>query len=184
MLLGFVRNVIHQLREVNVTEFEELALKKITKDYLIDCVYTRLNVISGRYGISNAEISKHIGWDPAGFNQKYSRSNDLRITTFIKIYVALVDLIAEKEAEMGLDGLDASVIRLDELITQKELDTAALFNHISAAAEGKSEFLNMNKHKNTYKMMKPFVFVGKKSKKFSDKEIAVYISYYKTVSEN
>jgi hypothetical protein len=176
--------VIYQLREVILTEFEELALNKITKDFLIDCVYTRLNVIAGRYGISNAEISKHIGWDPAGFNQKYSRSNDLRITTFIKIYVALIDLIAEKEVEMGLQGLGSSEIRLDELITQKELGAAALFNHISAAAEGKSEFLNRENHSNTYKMMKPFVFVGKKSKKFSDREIDVYISYYKTVSEN
>ncbi len=167
-----------------MTEFEELALKKITKDYLIDCVYTRLNVIAGRYGISNAEISKHIGWDPAGFNQKYSRSNDLRITTFIKIYVALIDLVAEKEAEMGLEDLETSEIKLDELITQKELDAATLFNHISAAAEGKSEFLNKKNYRQTYKMMKPFVFVGKKSKKFSDKEIDVYISYYKKVSTN
>lgn len=166
-----------------MTEFEELALKKITKDYLIDCVYTRLNVISGRYGISNAEISKHIGWDPAGFNQKYSRSNDLRITTFIKIYVALVDLIAEREAEIGLEGLDTFQIRLDELITQKELDAAALFNHISATAEGRTSFLNKENYSHTYKMMKPFVFVSKKSKKFSDREIDVYISYYKNIKE-
>ncbi len=151
---------------------------------MIDCVYTRLSVIAGRYGISNAEISKHIGWDPAGFNQKYSRSNDLRITTFIKIYVALIDLIAEKEEEMGLEGLDTSEIKLDELITQKELDVATLFNHISAAAEGKSEFLNKKSYRQTYKMMKPFVFVGKKSKKFSDREIDVFISYYKKVSIN
>ncbi len=167
-----------------MTEFEELALKKITKDYLIDCVYTRLNVIAGRYGISNAEISKHIGWDPAGFNQKYSRSNDLRITTFIKIYVALVDLIAEKEAELGLDGLESSQIRLDELITQQELDVGALFNHISAAAEGKSEFLNRDNYTSTYKLMKPFVFVGKRSKKFSDRETDVYIRYYKKATTN
>jgi len=176
--------LLYRLREVVVTEFEELALKKITKDYLIDCVYTRLNMIAGRYGISNAEISKHIGWDPAGFNQKYSRSNDLRITTFIKIYVALIDIVAEKEAEMGLEELETSEIRLDELITQKELDVAALFNHISAAAEGKSEFLSKKTFSNIYKTMKPFVFVGKKNKKFSDREIDVYISYYKKVSAN
>jgi len=165
-----------------VTEFEELALKKITKDYLVDCVYNRLNVISGRYGISNAEISKKIGWDPAGFNQKYNRSNDLRISTFIKIYVALADLIAEKEVEMGLDGIDTTKIRLDDLITQKELDVGALFNHISAAAEGSAEFLNEGRFAETFKQMKPFVCVGKKNNKYNDREIAVYIYYYKTVA--
>jgi hypothetical protein len=170
------------LREVIVTEFEELALKKITKDYLVDCVYNRLNVIAGRYGISNAEISKRIGWDPAGFNQKYNRSNDLRITTFIKIYVALADLIAEKEAEMGLDSIVATKIQLDDLITQKELEAGALFNHISAAAEGNAEFLNEERFAVTYKQMKPFVFVGKRNNKFNDREIAVYINYYKIVA--
>lgn len=162
-----------------MTEFEELALKKITKDYLIDCVYTRLNVIAGRYGISNAEISKRIGWDPAGFNQKYNRSNDLRITTFIKIYVALADLIEEKEAEMGLDSLVSTKIRLDELITQKELDVGALFNHISAAAEGTAEFLNKEVFTGTYMLMKPFVFVGKKNNKYNEREVGVYVNYYK-----
>lgn len=165
-----------------MTEFEELALKKITKDYLVDCVYTRLNVISGRYDISNAEISKRIGWDPAGFNQKYNRNNDLRISTFIKIYVALTDLIAEKEAELGLDGLTATKIQLHEFITQKELDVAALFNHISAAAEGNTNFLNNAGFIETFKSMKPYVFVGKRNKKYSDREIGVYVSYYKTVS--
>lgn len=164
-----------------MTEFEELALKKITKDYLVDCVYTRLNLIAGRYGISNAQISKQIGWDPAGYNQKYNRSNDLRITTFIKIYVALTDLICEREAELELDGMEASSIRLDELITHKELDVGALFNHISAAAEGKVKLLNKLCFATTYKEMKPFVLVSKKKKRLSDKEIQVYINYYKTV---
>lgn len=162
-----------------MTEFEELALKKITKDYLIDCVYTRLNVLAGRYGISNAEISKRIGWDPAGFNQKYNRSNDLRITTFIKIYVALADLIEEKEAELGLDSLVFTKIKLDELITQKELDVGALFNHISAAAEGNAAFLDKEVFSSTYKLMKPFVFVGKRNNKYNDREVGVYVNYYK-----
>lgn len=162
-----------------MTEFEELALKKITKDYLVDCVYTRLNLIAGRYGISNSQISKRIGWDPAGYNQKYNRSNDLRITTFIKIYVALTGLISEKEAELELDGMETSNIQLDELITQKELDVGALFNHISAAAEGKVKLLDKLCFATTYKEMKPFVLVSKKKKRLSDKEIQVYINYYK-----
>lgn len=165
-----------------MTEFEELALKKITKDYLVDCVYSRFNVIAGRYDISNAEISKRIGWDPAGFNQKYNRSNDLRITTFIKIYVALVDLIAEKEAELGLDSMVSTKIRLDELITQKELDVGALFNHISAAAEGNAQFLDKEEFLKTYILMKPFVFVGKRNKKYNDREVGVYVNYYKIVA--
>ena len=165
-----------------MTEFEELALKKITKDYLIDSVYLRLNTLLGRYGISNSEISREIGWDPAGFNQKYNRSNDLRITTFIKIYVALMEIIAAREEELELGGMDLVSIRLDELISQEELETGALFNHISAAAEGKSEFLNAEKYRVPYRRMKPFVFVGKKNKKFSDREVDVYVAYYKIVS--
>lgn len=166
-----------------LTEFEELALKKITKDYLIDCFYTRLNAILVRYSISNAEISKKIGWDPAGFNQKYNRNNDLRITTFIKIYVALVDIIAEKEAELGLEELGLSQVQLDDLITKDEFAVGALFNHISAAAEQKTDFLNSESLVSTYKQMKSFVFVGKKNKKYSDREISVYIHYYKIISE-
>ena len=55
-----------------MTEYEETVLKKIVKGYLIECIYTRLNRLAGEYGISNAEISKRIGWDPAGFNQNIS----------------------------------------------------------------------------------------------------------------
>ncbi len=170
------------LQEVLLTEFEELALKKITKDYLVDCVYSHINILSGRYGISNAEISKHVGWDPAGFNQKYNRSNDLRITTFIKIYVALTELVAEKEREMGMDELTFSEIRLGDLITPEELAIGALFNHISAAAEGSAEFLGKRNYVETYQRMKPFVLVSKKNKRYSDREIDVYIRYFKAIA--
>lgn len=161
-----------------MTEFEELALKKITKDYLVDCVYTRINLIANKYGISNAEISKHIGWDPASFNQKYNRSNDLRISTFIKIYMAMRELVLEKEADMGLKVGDSSFIQLSELITQNELDVGALFIHISAAAEGRTQFLDKEFYINTYKSMKPFVMVSKKNKRFSEREVEVFIKYY------
>lgn len=166
-----------------MTEFEEISLKKIIKDYLIDSIYYRLNSLAGRYGISNAEISKRIGWDPAGFNQKYNRSNDLRITTFIKIYVAIIDLVSEKEAEYGYYDLELGNISLNELITQKELDVGSLFNHISAVAEGRAEFLDKPVLVETYVSMKSFVLVGRKNKKFSDREIGVYIDYYKRVKE-
>lgn len=165
-----------------MTEFEELALKKITKDYLVDCVYHHINVLSGKYGISNAEISKHVGWDPAGFNQKYNRSNDLRITTFIKIYVALTELIAEKEAEAGMDESTFSALNLSDLITPEELEVGALFNHISAAAEGSAAFLCRPGYAETYRRMKPFVLVSKKNKRFSDREIDVYVRFYKATS--
>ena len=95
-----------------------------------------------RYGISNVDISTYIGWDSAGFNQKFNRSNDLRITTFVKIYAALIDLISQKEMEMGLSASELSVIRLDELITPNEVNVAELFNHISHAVEGMTDFLS------------------------------------------
>ena len=164
-----------------MSEFEELALKKITKYYLVDCVYLKINTISSRYGISNAEISKRIGWDPAGFNQKYNRSNDLRITTFVKIFVALIDLIAEKEADMGMDRLSATKIQLDQFISDKECSAGALFNHISGAAEGREEFLNTEGFRETYREMRPFVLVGSRNSRFSEREMDVYISYYQTL---
>ena len=170
------------LQEVLLTEFEELALKKITKDYLVDCVYSHINILSGKYGISNAEISKHVGWDPAGFNQKFNRSNDLRITTFIKIYVALTELVAEKEKEAGMEELTLTQIQIGDLITPEELAVGALFNHISAAAEGTADFLGKAPYVETYQRMKPFVLVSKKNKRYSDREIEVYIRYYKAIA--
>ncbi len=166
-----------------MTEFEEIALKKIVKDYLIENIYYRINLLIGKYGISNAEISKRIGWDPAGYNQKYNRSNDLRMTTFIKIYVAIQEIIAEKEEEYGYEELELSKIDLNDLITQDEFDLGRLFNHISAAAEGKTEFLSSVSLVHTYLSLKSFVLLGRKNKKFSEREIDVYISFYKAVSE-
>jgi hypothetical protein len=166
-----------------VTEFEELALKKITKDYLIDCIFNELNVTTGRYGISNAEISKTIGWDPSGFNQKNSRNVDLRITTFIKIFVAIKQIIAAHEAEMGLEDIGSAEIHLNDLITQQELDIGALLLHISAAAEGKCEFLKGTEFVQAYLNMKPFVLVGKKNNKYSEREVDVYVKYYKIATE-
>lgn len=169
--------------ENTLTEFEELALKKITKDFLIDCVYTKINIIAGEYGISNAEISKYIGWDPAGFNQKYNRSNDLRITTFIKIFVALQDLIQLKEEELGIEQQIQSNIQLHDLITQQELDAGSLFNHISAAAEGRDVFLKKPQHRKTYMRMKAFVLISKRNRRFNEREIAVYVNYYKIAAD-
>jgi len=166
-----------------MTEFEELALKKITKDFLIDSVYTRLNMFLGKYNITNSEISREIGWDPAGFNQKYNRSNDLRITTFVKIFAALTKLISEKEAELGIDDLGLAQIRLDELIGKDEIEIGSLFNHISAAAEGKVQFLCEERYAATYRHMKPFVLLSKNNKKFNDREINVYIHYYRAIME-
>lgn len=164
-----------------MTEFEEIALKKIIKEFLIENVYYRINLLIGKYGISNAEISKRIGWDPAGYNQKYNRSNDLRMSTFIKIYVALLEIIGEKEKEYGFEDLELSKIDLNKLITEEELDIARLFNHISAAAEGKTEFLCSRQFAETYLSLKSFVLLGRKNNKFSNREIDVYITYYKTI---
>lgn len=166
-----------------VTEFEELALKKITKDYLVDCIYGHINTISGRYGISNAEISKRIGWDPAVYNQKYNRSNDLRISTFIKIYIAIAETIQERACEFGFEDVTPENIQIGDLITDAELMTGSLFNHISAAAEGKTVFLSERKYQAAYIRMKPFVMASSKHKKFSEREVLVYVSYLKEMAQ-
>lgn len=162
-----------------MTEFEEIALKKIVKDCLIDNIYHRINTVCGNYGISNAEVSKHIGWDPAGYNQKYNRSNDLRITTFIKIYSAIKEIISEKEAQFGFTGISADQLSLNDFITEEAIDLGHLFNHISAAAEGKAEFLNDGGFVETYKSLRAFVMRGRNNKKYSDREVDVYIDFFK-----
>lgn len=162
-----------------MTEFEEITIKKIIKYFLIDNIYYQINLICGRFGITNSEISKRIGWDPAVYNQKYNRSNDLRMTTFIKIYVAIEEIIEEKENEFGYSGMELSKIRLDELITQKELDLCKLFNHVSAVAEGRADFLEKDRLVKIYVSMKSFVLLNKKSKRFNNREIDVYVKYYK-----
>ena len=167
-----------------MTEFEVLALKKIIKDFLIDNVYFKINHLASEYGISNAEISKRVGWDSAGFNQKFNRSNDLRITTFVKIYAAICEAVREREAEYGFYDLDLGNIGIDELLTQKEIDIGMLFNHISAVAEGRSEFLCTSTLTDTYVSMKSFVLLGRKNRKFNEREIGVYIDYYKRVKQS
>lgn len=162
-----------------MTEFEEIALKKIVKDCLIDNIYHRINTVCGDYGISNAEVSKRIGWDPAGYNQKYNRSNDLRITTFIKIYSAIKEIIAEKEAQFGFTGISADQVGLGDFITDEAIDLGHLFNHVSAAAEGKAEFLETKAFAETYKGLRAFVMRGRNNKKYSDREVDVYIDFFK-----
>lgn len=164
-----------------MTEFEEIALKKIIKDYLIDSVYHKINLLIGEYGISNAEISKHIGWDPAGYNQKYNRSNDLRITTFIKIYAAIMEIVSAREKEYGYEALKLSEIKLTDLITEEEIKIGYLFNHISAVAEGKMDFLSNKSLVGTYAALRLFVMKGRKNKKFNEREIEVYIKFYKQI---
>lgn len=162
-----------------MTEFEEIALKKITKEYLINRIYHRINLISDQFGISNSEISKYIGWDPAGYNQKYNRSNDLRITTFIKIFVALQDLIAEVEKKSELFSLDNSKVELTALITEKELGVAKLYNHVSAVAEGRCEFFCEQRFADTFIEMKSFVLMIERTKRITDSMVQVYAKYYK-----
>ena len=166
-----------------MTEFEELALRKIIKEYLIFLLYYRLNSVAGSFGISNSKISKKIGWDPSGFNQKYNRGNDLRITTFIKIYVAILELIEEKEKEYGYSDLNLADVKLNDLITQDELNVGILLNHISAVSEGNAEFLNKKSLVDTFKAMKSFVLLGRNNGKFNDREVGVYIDYYKKIKD-
>jgi hypothetical protein len=92
--------------------------------------------------------------------------------------MTLIELVIEKEAHMGLKMNGGSTIHLNELITQNELDVGALFIHISAAAEGRAQFLNQDSYKNIYKSMMPFVTTSKYNKRFSEREIDVYIKYF------
>lgn len=163
-----------------MTEFEEITIKKMIRYFLIDSVYYRINLICDAFGISNSQISKRIGWDPAVYNQKYNRSNDLRMTTFLKIFVAIEEIIEEKEKKSGYSGLGLDEIHLDEFITQKELDICRLFNHVSAVAEGKTDFLDKKHLIETFLSMKSFVLIGKKSRRFTEREIDVYVRYYKS----
>ena len=59
---------------------------------------------------------------------------------------------------------------------------ARFFNHISAAAEGSAEFLGKRNYVETYQRMRPFVLVSKKNKRYSDREIDVYIRYLKAIT--
>lgn len=159
-----------------MTEFEEIALKKIVKEYLIDQVYYRINLVAGRWGISDAEISKHIGWDPAGYNQKYSRSNDIRITTFIKIFSALQRIIMSKVKDENASETD--IIGLEDFITKNEIDIGHLFNHISASVDGREEFLNTDERRRAFLKMRSFVLQGHRNNKFNDREVTVYTKFY------
>jgi hypothetical protein len=166
-----------------MTEFEEIALKKIAKEYLVHSIYHRINLLADEYGISNAEISKHIGWDPAGYNQKYNRSNDLRMTTFIKIYAAIIEIVAKKENDFESYGLERSSIELKDLITDNEILVGRLFSFISAVAESGKDFCGIGMLRETFMDMRPFVLKGMRSKSFNEREFDCYMRYYKMLCE-
>ena len=66
-----------------LTEFEEITLKKIIKNKMVEDFYVNLNVLLGSSGIRNKELSSKIGWDAAGYNQKLNRRSDLKLSTLI-----------------------------------------------------------------------------------------------------
>ena len=166
-----------------MNEFEEIALKKIVREYLIERIYYRINLIAERWGISNAEISKQIGWDPAGYNQKYSRSNDLRITTFIKIYTALQEIIEKREKLISDANMGLETIELKDFITDEEIDIGHLFNHISASVDGRENFLGSSKHISMFMNLRGFVLQGFRNRKFNEREVAAYAKYYTQVKK-
>ena len=79
-----------------MTEFEEITLKKIIKNKMVEDFYVNLNVLLGASGIRNKELSSKIGWDAAGYNQKLNRRSDLKLSTLIYMCMALMDLTDEK----------------------------------------------------------------------------------------
>lgn len=80
-----------------MTEFEEIALKKIIKARMVDLLYVNLNVLLGSHRIANKELSEKIGWDSAGYSQKLNRQSDLRISTFVIMLAALMELTGGNE---------------------------------------------------------------------------------------
>jgi hypothetical protein len=166
-----------------MNEFEEITIKKFIKYFLLDSIYNQMNFVCGKFGISNSEISEKIGWDPAVYDlydQEYRKSNDLKIITFIKICVAIEEIIKERK----LDHSDAEQrkVHFDELITQKEIDLCRLHNCVSAVAGGRDNTDLDGNLAQVFLSMKPFVLTGKKEKKFTDKETDVYVTYYKALA--
>ena len=161
-----------------MTEFEGITLKKIIKGKMVDEFYVNLNVMLGNSHIGNNELSKKIGWDPAGYNQKLNRKSDLRLSTLINMFVAMAGLTDEK------NGTDFSFYEKYEemefrrLFTISEFRLGELFLHVNAVMNGEEEFLNSPEQVKTYKSLKAFVLGKRSVPALSEKEKNVYMKYY------
>ncbi len=166
-----------------MTEFEEITFKKIIKGKMIGQIYVNLNVILGNNSITNAEISTKIGWDPAGYNQKLNRLSDLRISTFLNICAALMELSTSHREEQVSDYEKYEELDFTQLITFEEYKLALLFLHISDVADGKANFLDKPSLVKTFKSLKTYLLGKRTSSNFSEQQKAVYFKYYNELSK-
>ncbi len=161
-----------------ITEFDEITLKKIIKNKMVDEFYINLNVYLGNNHIKNKELSAKIGWDSAGYNQKLNRKSDLKLSTLINLFTALVDLTDEKN-ETHLSYYEKyEEMDLSQLFTLNEYKLSRLFLNISAAVGGSEQFLNSAELIKTYKMLKPYVMRKRGSPTYSEKEKETYLKFY------
>ncbi len=164
-----------------MTEFEEITLKKIIKGKMVDEFYVNLNVMLGRNYIGNNELSRKIGWDSAGYNQKLNRQSDLRLSTLINMFVAILNLSNEKN-DTGFSFYERyEAMDFAGLFTQTEFRLGELFLHVSAVVEGKEEFLDKPEHIKTYKSLKMYVLGKRCSPQLSENEKKVYMKFYEMV---
>ncbi len=161
-----------------MTEVEEVILKKIIKGKMVDEYYVNLNVMLGRNRIGNNELSRTIGWDPAGYSQKLNRQSDLRLSTLIIMFVAIANLTNEKNHTDFSFYEQYEEMDFTELFTQKEFRLGELFLHVSAVVEGKEEFLNTPERKKTYKSLRSYVLGNRPSPQLSDNDKQTYLKYY------
>lgn len=161
-----------------MTEFEEITLKKIIKSKMIDEFYVNLNVLLGNYHISNAKVSRMIGWDPAGYNQKMSRQSDLRLSTLLNICTAISELISEEDSSERSKYTQFEEFEFEKLFTFSEFQLGDLFLHVSAVVEGRETFLNTPTRLKAYKSLKYHVFNKRHTPNFSDREKETYMKFY------
>ena len=161
-----------------LTEFEEITLKKIIKNKMVEDFYVNLNVLLGSSGIKNKELSSKIGWDAAGYNQKLNRRSDLKLSTLIYMCVALMDLMDEKNQTGYTFYEKCEELDLTKLFTMSEFRLGELFLNVSGAVAGTEQFLDTAEKRKTFKSLKTFVLGKKHSPALSEKEISVYMNFY------
>lgn len=164
---------------MELTEFDEITLKKVIKNKIVTDFYVNLNVYLGNNHIKNKELSASIGWDPAGYNQKLNRKSDLKLSTLVVMLTSLIELSDEKQ-ETNLSFYEKyEQMELTRLVSVDSYRLGRLFLNISASVEGTEEFLGTPDLVKTYKTLKPFVTRhGKGMPAYSDREIEAYMKFY------
>ena len=161
-----------------MTEFEEITIKKIIKGKIVEGFYVNLNVALGKNRITNKELSEKIGWDSAGYNQKLNRQSDLRFSTFVAIIAAICELQGEVSYLQKVSSYKEYMeMDLKKLVGLEEYQLGKLFLHVTAAAEGKEDFLCTPEYREIYRSLRPYVFSKKRIPQLSEKERTAYIKY-------